>query len=86
MDRGAWWSTVNRVTKESDRIEKLTLSVKKKKIPLLRILKYSSDISPILGERHDKILLIFTSSRPSAFVLLEIWEVYGKVLYTVGVY
>ena len=86
MDRGAWWSIVNRVTKESDRTEKLTLSLKKKKIPLLRILKYSSDISPILGERHDKILLIFTSSRPSAFVLLEIWEVYRKVLYTVGVY
>ena len=84
MDRGAWCSTV--LSKESDRTEKLTLSLKKKKIPLLRILEYSSDISPISGERHDKSLLIFTSSRPSAFVLLEIWEVYGKALYTVGVY
>ena len=57
MDRGAWCSTV--LSKESDRTEKLTLSLKKKKIPLLRILEYSSDISPISGERHDKKSLDF---------------------------
>ena len=60
MDRGAWWTTVHGITKESDMTEQLTLSQDKNTIggrgTLRKQVEYNNDVTIIGNCTHSSWL------------------------------